>query len=122
MESEEAIMALAALAQTTRIEVFRLLTKHEPDGLPAGDIARELAIPHNTLSSHLAILARANLVTSSRQSRSIIYRAELKTLEVLAVYLLRDCCGGKPDLCASLIESLKPCCPPKRGINVRTRV
>jgi ArsR family transcriptional regulator, arsenate/arsenite/antimonite-responsive transcriptional repressor len=122
LESEQAIMTLAALAQSTRLEVFRLLMKQEPEGLAAGDIARELAIPHNTLSSHLAILARANLVRSARESRSIIYRAQLDSLEALIVYLLRDCCGGRPELCASLIESLKPCCPPKRGSNVRARV
>ena len=59
MESENVILALAALAQPTRLDVFRLLVKHEPDGLPAGDIARELAVPHNTMSSHLGILSRA---------------------------------------------------------------
>ena len=69
--------ALAALAQSTRLDVFRMLVGHEPEGMPAGDIARELAIPHNTLSTHLAILSRAGLVRSQRRSRSIIYRADL---------------------------------------------
>ena len=75
-----AILALSALAQETRLDVFRLLVKHEPGGLPAGDIAKELAVPHNTLSSHLSILARADLVSSERRSRSIVYRANLATL------------------------------------------
>jgi|SRR5215203_4623325 ArsR family transcriptional regulator len=122
MESKMAILALSALAQETRLDVFRLLVKHEPGGLPAGDIAKELAVPHNTLSSHLSILARADLVSSERRSRSIVYRANLATFESVALFLLKDCCGGKRELCASLIESLKPCCLPKEKANVRARV
>lgn len=113
MESENAILALAALAQSTRLDVFRLLVKHEPKGLPAGEIANELAVPHNTMSSHLSILTRAQLVSSVRHGRSITYRADLATLEALTLFLLQDCCGGKPELCASLIESIRPCCTPK---------
>ena len=113
MDSSAAILALAALAQPTRLDVFRLLVKHEPDGLPAGDIAKKLAVPHNTMSSHLAILTRAGLVSSERHSRSIVYRAELATLRSVTLFLLQDCCGGEPDLCASLIELIQPCCPPK---------
>ena len=75
-----AILALAALAQSTRLDVFRLLVKHEPDGLAAGDIAKALAVPQNTMSSHLAILSRAGLVTARRFSRSIVYRADLNAL------------------------------------------
>ena len=115
MESENAILALAALAQPTRLDVFRLLVKHEPKGLPAGDIANAIAVPHNTMSSHLSILTRARLVSSVRQGRSIVYRADLATLEMLTLFLLQDCCGGKPELCASLIESIRPCCAPKES-------
>jgi ArsR family transcriptional regulator len=123
MEPEEAILALAALAQSTRLEVFRLLAKHEPDGLAAGDIARELAVPQNTMSSHLSILTRAGLVSSQRYSRSIVYRANLDRFQSVVLFLLKDCCGGRPEVCAPLIESLAPCCPPKKGkANVRTRV
>lgn len=118
MDSETTILALAALAQSTRLEVFRLLVRHEPGGLPAGDIAKAAAVPHNTMSSHLAILTRAGLVTSERRSRSIVYRANLVAVEALVLFLLQDCCGGKPELCASLIESLKPCCSPKGKANV----
>lgn len=113
MESENVILALAALAQSTRLEVFRLLVKHEPDGLPAGDIAREMAVPHNTMSSHLGILSRAGLVRSERHSRSIIYRADLDRLREVVTFLLRDCCGGHPNVCAPLIDALIPCCTPK---------
>src|SRR5258705_6931660 len=94
MESEAAILALAALAQATRLDVFRLLVKGEPDGLAAGDIARALAVPQNTMSSHLAILARAGLVVSERRSRSIIYRANLVTFQDLTSFMVEDCCGG----------------------------
>jgi ArsR family transcriptional regulator len=124
METEEAILALAALAQSTRLEVFRLLAKHEPDGLAAGDIARALAVPQNTMSAHLSILTRAGLVSSQRHSRSIVYRANLDRFQSVALFLLKDCCGGRPEVCGPLIESLSPCCPPKKKgkANVRTRV
>ena len=113
MESELVILALAALAQPTRLDVFRLLVKHEPEGLPAGDIARGLTVPHNTMSSHLGILSRARLVRSERRSRSIIYRADLDQLREVVTFLLKDCCGGHPGVCAPLIDALTPCCPPK---------
>jgi ArsR family transcriptional regulator len=114
MESEEAILAFAALAQSTRLDVFRLLMEHEPDGLAAGEIARRMAVPHNTMSAHLAILTRAGLVKFERQSRSIIYRAELDAVRSLAGFLVKDCCGGKPEICAPLIADLSPCCVPQK--------
>ena len=113
MESEKAILALAALAQSTRLDVFRLLTKHEPEGLAAGDIAKALAVPQNTMSSHLAILSRAGLVTARRISRSIVYRADLKAFQAVVLFMLQDCCDGRPEICGPLIEDLTPCCPPK---------
>jgi ArsR family transcriptional regulator, arsenate/arsenite/antimonite-responsive transcriptional repressor len=113
MESEHIILALAALAQPTRLETFRLLVRHEPEGLPAGEIARALAVPHNTMSSHLNVLSRAGLVRSERQSRSIIYRADLARFRETVTFLLRDCCGGHPDVCAPLVDALTPCCSPK---------
>jgi ArsR family transcriptional regulator, arsenate/arsenite/antimonite-responsive transcriptional repressor len=122
MESELAILSLAALAQSTRLEVFRLLVKCEPQGLAAGEIAKTLAVPQNTMSSQLAILARAGLVSAERHSRSIIYRADLARLQDVVLFMLRDCCGGKSDICAPLIESLAPCCPPARKKQVRAKV
>src|ERR1700758_4171985 len=77
MEIEQAVLALAALSQSTRLEAFRTLVRHEPDGLAAGDLARVLEVPQNTLSAHLSVLSRAGLVTSERHSRSIVYRASL---------------------------------------------
>jgi DNA-binding transcriptional ArsR family regulator len=110
MKSEIAIEALSALAQPTRLEAFRILVKQEPDGLPAGEIARRLEVPHNTMSTHLAILGRAGLITSTRQSRSIIYRVDLVSVRQLVMFLLRDCCNGQPELCAPLIDDLSKVC------------
>jgi len=110
MESEPAILALAALAQSTRLDTFRLLVRHEPDGVPAGEIARHLEVPHNTMSAHLNVLSRAGLVRSERQSRSIIYRADLERFRQVMTYLLRDCCGGHPEVCTPLVDILTPCC------------
>ena len=113
MDNELAIRILAALSQGTRLDAFRLLVRHEPDGLPAGEIARELAVPHNTMSTHLAILARAGVIIAERRSRSIIYRADLVALRELTLFLVKDCCQGRPELCARLIADLMPCCPPE---------
>ncbi|MET4535656.1 ArsR family transcriptional regulator [Bradyrhizobium sp. JR1.7] len=114
MEREEAVLALAALAQSTRLEAFRALVRHEPDGLAAGDLARLLEVPQNTLSAHLSILTRARLVTSERHSRSIVYRANLTEFRDVAVFLLRDCCGGRPEVCEPVVETLQACCKPRR--------
>jgi DNA-binding transcriptional ArsR family regulator len=111
MDSTVAIAALAALAQTTRLEAFRLLVTREPDGVAAGDLARLLAIPQNTMSAHLAVLARAGLVRSERRSRSIIYRADLDRFRDVVLFLVQDCCGGRPEVCAPLLADLLPCCP-----------
>lgn len=110
MESESAISSLAALAQNTRLDVFRLLVRHEPTGLAAGEVARQLGVPQNTMSAHLGILARAGLVHSERRSRSIIYRADLDGLRDLTLFLVKDCCAGNADLCAPLVAELTPCC------------
>lgn len=116
MDKGDIIPALAALAQSTRLDTFRLLVRHEPEGLPAGEVARELAVPHNTMSTHLNVLARAGLVMSERRSRSIIYRADLDRLRAMMTFLVRDCCGGRAELCAPLIAELTaPCCPPKEA-------
>jgi ArsR family transcriptional regulator len=115
MDLGTATAALAALAQPTRLETFRLLVKHEPDGLPAGEVARQLDIPQNTMSAHLAVLTRAGLAMGERRSRSIIYRADLGRLRDLTLYLVRDCCGGNAELCAPLIAELTaPCRPPAK--------
>lgn len=105
--------ALAALSQTTRLATFRLLVRREPDGVAVGELARLIDIPQNTMSAHLGTLARAGLVRGERRARSIIYRADLERLRAVVLFLLRDCCGGRPELCAPLIADLAPCCPPR---------
>jgi ArsR family transcriptional regulator, arsenate/arsenite/antimonite-responsive transcriptional repressor len=116
MESEQAILSLAALAQTTRMSVFKLLVKYEPDGLAAGDIAKHLAVPQNTMSAHLAVLARADLVVSERKSRSIVYRANLAAFQNLTSFLVEDCCGGRADLCVPATA-----CKPERSKRAKVR-
>ncbi|TNC52515.1 helix-turn-helix transcriptional regulator [Rubellimicrobium rubrum] len=110
MESQSAIAALSALAQPTRLDCFRLLVRHEPEGLPAGEIARILDVPANTLSAHLTILTHAALVEGRREGRSVIYRAQLDQIRAVTLFLLKDCCGGRADLCAPLLAELAPCC------------
>ncbi|MFZ2109280.1 MAG: metalloregulator ArsR/SmtB family transcription factor [Roseiarcus sp.] len=112
MDSREVITALSALAQPTRLDTFRLLVSREPEGLAAGELARLIEVPQNTMSTHLAILARAGLVRGERHRRSIIYRADLERFREVILFLLEDCCGGRPELCAPLIADLMPCCPP----------
>ena len=111
MDIKAAIDALGALAQPTRLDVFRLLVTRLPEGLAAGDVARLLDVPQNTMSAHLSILVRAGLLTSERHSRSIVYSADLDGLREVVGFLLKDCCAGRPEICAPLIADLVPCCP-----------
>ena len=115
---ESTLEAFAALSQSTRLEAFRLLVKHEPKGLPAGDVARALDVPQNTMSTHLGILSRAGLITAERQSRSIIYRASIDKVRELASFLVSDCCGGRPELCEPLVAEFSPCCAPSEASRV----
>lgn len=119
MDDQRAITALAALAQTTRLQTFRLLVGREPDGVAAGELARLVGVPQNTMSAHLATLAQAGLVSSARQSRSIIYRADLQAFRLVMLHLLQDCCGGHADLCAPLMAELSSCCSPSEKPGVR---
>jgi DNA-binding transcriptional ArsR family regulator len=88
MESEDALACLSALSQATRLETFRLLVRQEPEGLPAGEIARQLDVPQNTMSTHLAILTRAGLLRSERHSCSIVYRSNLDRLRETMLFLI----------------------------------
>jgi ArsR family transcriptional regulator len=112
MDNLRTIAALAALAQPTRLDTFRLLVSREPQGVPAGELARLIEVPQNTMSAHLGILARAGLIVGERQSRSIIYRADLARLREVVSFLLKDCCGGRAELCGPLIADLTSCCTP----------
>jgi ArsR family transcriptional regulator len=99
LSEPHAISALAALAQPTRLAIFRLLIKHEPIGITAGVIAETVGAPHNTLSTHLAILVRAGLLRSSRDGRTIVYRSDVEGMRSLISFLINDCCDGHPELC-----------------------
>jgi ArsR family transcriptional regulator, arsenate/arsenite/antimonite-responsive transcriptional repressor len=112
-----ALAALAALGQPTRLEIFRVLIAAEPDGLPAGILAEKIGCPHNTLSSHVSILARSGLVRGTRDGRSIIYRADVDAIRNLVGFLINDCCGGHPELC-DLQDALREtgCCAPRPGV------
>jgi len=87
------------LGQPTRLTIFQLLMRSEPHGLAAGTLAEKVGCPHNTLSSHLSILARSGLVRGARDGRSIIYRANVDTIRTLVGFLVDDCCDGHPELC-----------------------
>lgn len=94
IDAGRAVAALGALAQEHRLAVFRLLVQAGPEGLAAGELSAQLGVPSSSLSFHLAQLAQAGLVSQQRQSRSIIYRADLPAMTALIGYLTENCCGG----------------------------
>ena len=100
MKKSTAIAALGALAQETRLDVFRLLVQKGPEGMPAGELGARLGQPSPTMSFHLNQLRFAGMVTSRRASRSIIYSANFKAMNNLLAYLTENCCGGRPELCS----------------------
>jgi ArsR family transcriptional regulator, arsenate/arsenite/antimonite-responsive transcriptional repressor len=104
MEPTSVIKRLFALAQESRLAVFRLLIRAGREGIPAGEISRALGIAPNTLSTQLNILANAGLVTSRRAGRSIIYAANYDGASELLLYLMEDCCQGRPEVCAPLAD------------------
>ncbi len=114
MESSAALPLLSALAQESRLAVFRLLVKAGPDGLAAGDIARQLKTAANTMSAQLLVLSNAGLVHARRDGRSIIYAVDYDAMSALLLFLTEDCCGGRPEICAPLAAVASNCCPPKK--------
>src|SRR5215470_12533519 len=115
MEMDLAIKRLAAIAQEARLEVFRLLVRAGPEGMAAGEIARALGVPANTLSAQLLVLANAGLVRARRAGRSIIYAINFDAMRDLLVFLTEDCCRGRPEMCAPLAKFAARCPQPKRG-------
>jgi DNA-binding transcriptional ArsR family regulator len=105
----EAVDALSALAHGHRLAVFRLLVRAGAEGMPAGEIAREVGVLPNTLSTHLTILGHAGLVTSRREGRSVIYSADYAGMSQLLSFLVADCCAGRPEICGPLLDSAKCC-------------
>jgi ArsR family transcriptional regulator len=109
MEQESAIAALAALAHPTRLNAFRLLVRHEPNGLPTGALVEASALTQSTFSTHLAVLAKAGLVKSEKLGRQQIQRADIDTLRTLMTFLAKDCCEGRTELCEPLLADLACC-------------
>ena len=99
MEKSDAVAALAALAQDSRLDVFRLLVRAGPAGLPAGAVASALALAPNTLTFHFDRLRQAGLITVRREGRSMIYAARYETMNGLLAYLSENCCAGAADAC-----------------------
>jgi DNA-binding transcriptional ArsR family regulator len=107
MESSKVVMSLAALAQETRLAVYRLLVEHAPDGLPAGQIAERLGLPAATLSFHLKEMWRAGLIAPRQEGRFIWYRADLAAMNALVGYLTENCCRAS--------STCDPSCGPTRA-------
>jgi ArsR family transcriptional regulator len=109
MKNDKAIAALAALAQESRLAVFRLLVGAGPEGLSATRIAEQLDLPPSSLSFHLKELMRAEMVSQKKEGRSLIYSADFKTMNALLGFLTENCCGGNP-----CTPSRKASCTPQK--------
>jgi DNA-binding transcriptional ArsR family regulator len=109
MEIKSAVSGLAALAHEGRLAAFRLLVQAGAGGLAAGEIARRLGVLPNTLSAGLTILGHAGLIASRREGRSIIYTANYDGMRQLLAFLMEDCCGGAPEICAPLVAIASQC-------------
>ena len=119
MDTKQAIAALGALAQETRLAIFRLLIARGRDGLPAGGIAEALDVPASSLSFHLAQLSHAGLIAQRRASRRLIYTIDFAAMDTLMGYLTENCCSGSAAACgsddsASCAPAVEPR-PPRRA-------
>jgi DNA-binding transcriptional ArsR family regulator len=120
MELEIAIKRLSAIAQDSRLEVFRLLVKAGPEGVAAGDIARQLSVAPTTLSAQLLVLSNAGLIRARRVGRSIFYAVNFEAMRDLLVFLTEDCCGGRAEMCAPLADIASRRCSPITGARHET--
>src|ERR1700674_4197821 len=119
IDNSHAIPALAALGQETRLHVFRRLINVHPDEIAAGEIARACKVPHNTMSTHLAVLSRAGLLRMRREGRALYYGANPQGFRTLIGFLMRDSCHGRAEICAPLITELSCCVPAAKRERVR---
>lgn len=110
MDESRASLAFAALGQPTRLALFRLLMQDGSDGIAAGQVAMQLEVRPNTLSTHLGILSEAGLIRSRRDGRSILYTADRDGLRLLLGWLLQDCCGGRPEICNAVLNEIACAC------------
>jgi len=114
MEMKTAVTALGALAQETRLSIYRLLVEEGPEGVSVGRIGEALKVPGATLSFHLKELARAGLVTLRQDRQFIYYSADFECMAELLTFLTENCCQGMPEKCLTVVETaLGRCCPPK---------
>ena len=114
MEIKAAVTALAALAQETRLSIYRLLIEAGPEGVSVGRIGQTLEVPGATLSFHLKELARAGLVSSRQEKQFIYYSVDFERMAELMTYLTQNCCQGMPQECLTVVETaLGRCCPPQ---------
>jgi ArsR family transcriptional regulator len=112
METKEAAKTLAALAQATRLSIFRLLVQAGPQGVAAGQIGESLDVPPATLSFHLKELSHAGLVSSRQEGRFIYYSTDFERMAALMTFLTQNCCQGMPEECLTVVETaLGRCCP-----------
>ena len=122
MEIKAAVAVLGALAQETRLAVFRLLIQAGPQGVPAGEISESLEVAPATLSFHLKELSRAGLVTARQDGRFIYYAADFPQMAALMSFLTQNCCQGMPEECLTVVESaLGRCCAPAQSKRKQTR-
>ena len=121
MNEPQALTALSALSQETRLRIVRLLVTAGPAGMPAGLIGDELGASSSRLSFHLTHLEHAGLIQSRREGRSIRYSAAYDALSGLIAFLMRDCCQGRPEVCLPAVSELPACaCPPAAPGNILT--
>lgn len=106
MSSDRAAAAFAALAQTVRLDVFRMLVRAGPSGMPAGAIAAAMQARQNTMSTNLSVLASAGLVRARRDGRRVIYAADMDGMRALLAFLMEECCGGAPEACRPILDML----------------
>ena len=106
MNIDDALAALAALSHPTRLDAFRQLVRHEPDGLSTGELVEKSGLTQSTFSTHLAVLAKAGLVVSEKCGRHQIQRAGIDTLRALMTFLAKDCCQSRAELCEPLLADL----------------
>ncbi|MDL2408815.1 metalloregulator ArsR/SmtB family transcription factor [Rhizobium calliandrae] len=114
MDERQALASFGALSQETRLQIVRMLVVSGPEGMAAGSIAEKLDVSPSNVSFHLKELDHAGLVSQQREARSIIYTANYDALGGLVRFLMEDCCGGHPEICAP-VKAAPTCCPPDEG-------
>ena len=111
MDEEQALRAFGALSDGTRLRVVRTLVVAGPEGMAAGTVAQDVGASPSRMSFHLSALAEAGLVSSRREAKSIIYSADYDALSAIIQFLMRDCCGGRVEICQPAVEAMACCTP-----------